>query len=434
MADWISLALLVAIPVMGAAVGFFIRSKPQALKIWALLVSLASLMMLVTLSGKLAGSMTGMSLLVLLPIAAFLSLLGQSPHEENRVAWIMTLLLLGLGLGVMASRGGIRLILLVLILMLVSVLIHRYRAMSVSHPWWGIGTCGLGVVCLIVALMAAPPVSAVAFLAVCAILLPLVPFHGGYVAALAGLPGNLPAFLAFLLPGLGFHGLLTLSPGMPEAAVKTLVILGLVGALYGSLKALAQSRVRSLLAYASLSFFSILWWYVAAARTVPPQATVYLAAVGLATSGLLLAWYAIRARYGDMDLRAIRGLAHPMPRFAVLLTLLALAALGLPPFGVFSGFMGMFLTPSLPLSGALIVIVVAWLAASWYFLDLVQRLLFGRHRPELRYEDLRRAELASLLLIVMILTALGIAPPRFFESGTPIHQARAAVESIAWNK
>ena len=434
MAGWISLALLVAIPVMGAALGFFIWSKPQALKIWALIVSLASLVMLAALSGQLAGSSTGMPFLVLLPIAAFLSLLGQSPHEENRTAWIMTLLLLGLGLGVMASRDGISLILLVLILILVSVLIHRYRAMSVSHPWQGIGTYGLGVVCLIVALIAAPPVSAVAFLAACAILLPLVPFHGGYVAALAGLPGNLPAFLAVLLPGLGFHGLLTLHPGMPEAVVKTLVILGLVGALYGSLKALAQSRVRSLLAYASLSFFSILWWYVAAARTAPSQATVYLAAVSLATSGLLLAWYAIRARYGDMDLRAIRGLAHPMPRFAVLLTLLALAALGLPPFGVFSGFLGMLLTPSLPLSGALIVIVIAWLAASWYFLALIQRLLFGRHRPELRYEDLRLAESVSLLMVVMILTALGIAPSRMFESGTPTHQTRAATKVISWNK
>ncbi len=434
MAEWIYPWLPISIPIVGVALGLLAWSRPQALKIWALLVSLASLVTLVVLSGQPAWSITGMPLLALLPIAAFLSLLGQPPHEENRAAWIMTLLLLGLGLGAMVSRDGIGLILLVLILILVSVLIHRYRAMSVSHPWQGIGTCGLGVICLIVTLMAAPPVSAVAFLVVCAILLPLVPFHGGYVAALAGLPGNLPAFLAFLLPGLGFHGLLTLLPSLPEAAVKTLGMLGLVGALYGSLKALAQSRVRSLLAYANLSFFSILWWYVAVVRTVPPQAAVYLDAVCLATSGLLLAWYAIRARYGDIDLRAIRGLALPMPRFAVLLSLLALAAMGMPPFGVFSGFMGMFLAPSLPLSGALIMIVIAWLAASWYFLDLVQRLLFGRHRPDLRYEDLRRTEFASLVTLVIILLALGIAPPRVFESGMPTQQARAAMEALSWNK
>jgi NADH-quinone oxidoreductase subunit M len=374
-----------------------------------------------------------MSFLALVPIAACLSLLGQSPHEDNRAAWVMTLLLLGLGLGVLVGRDGIGLILLALILSLVSLVIHRYRARSVSHPWWGIGTYALGVVCLIVALLATPPAATVAQLVACAILLPLAPLHGGYVAALAGLPGNLPAFLAFLLPVLGYSGLLILSPGMPEAAVNALIILGLAGAFYGSLKALTQSRVRLLLAYANLSFFSILWWYVATTRTAPPQASIYLIAVGLATSGFLLAWHAVQARYGDSDLRAIRGLAHPMPLFATLLFLLALAAMGLPPFGVFSGFMGLLLTPALPLSGALVAILV-WLVASWYILSLVHRLLFGRHRPDLRYEDLRQTEALPLVLIVLMLTALGLVPPRGAEPGTLAPPARTAAESLLWNR
>ncbi len=426
--------LLVAIPLMGAALGLLVWSKPQQLKAWSLFVAVASLLMLVGLSGRLTVPIEGMALLYLLPVAAGLSLLGQPSHQDNRPAWVMTLVLLGLGLGVLVSMDGVELILLVLLFGLVGALLYRYRSISGSVPWWGIGTYGLGMVCAIVALIAIPPVSSVAFLVSCAILLPLVPFHLGYVAAFRGLPGNLPAFLALLLPSLGFHGLLTRIPSMSESTVQTLVILALVGMLYGSLKALTQSRVRLVLAYAGLSFFSILWWYIAVARTAPPQAVVYLSSVGLATSGLLLAWYAIQARYGDVDLRAIRGLVYRMPRFAVLISLLALAAMGLPPFGVFSGFMGMLLAPSLPLSGALIVIVIAWLAASWYFLDLVQRLLFGRHRPDLRYEDLRRTEFASLLTLVVILLALGIAPSRVFESGTPTQQARAAMEPLSWNK
>ena len=48
---------------------------------------------------------------------------------------------------------------------------------------------------------------------------------------------------------------------------------------------------------------------------------------GFATSGLLLVWFAIRARYGDVDLRALGGMVYPMPRFSILLALLALAAL-----------------------------------------------------------------------------------------------------------
>ncbi len=434
MAEWMVLWLPAAISVAGAVSGFAIRSRPMALKIWVLLVSLASLAALAALAGHPMRPALQWPLAALLPIAAFLSLLGQPPHEDNRAAWIMTLLLLGVGLGAMVGRGGMGLILLAFLLILLVALLYRYRALSVPHLWQGIGMYGVGVICLATALATAPPVSAVAVLAVCAMLLPLAPLHAGYVAALAGLPGNLPAFLSLLLPVLGFHGLLAVLPHLPDTVREALPALGLAGALYGALKALAQSRVRALLAYANLSFFSILWWHVAVVQAASPQATLYLSAVGLATNGLLLAWYAIRARYGDMDLSAIRGLAHVMPRFAVLFMLLALAAMGLPPFGVFAGFMGLLLAPALPLSGGLFVVVVAWLAASWYLLNLLQRLLFGRHRTDLRYEDLHRTEFAALLALVLILLVMGVAPTRVFESGGHALPAQVATGDVLWNR
>ena len=154
--------------------------------------------------------------------------------------------------------------------------------------------------------------------------------------------------------------------------------------------------------YGSLALFSILWWYLATTRTAVPETVVYLSAVGLATSGLLIARYVLRARYGEIDLRALTGLAEPMPRFAIALSLLAVAALGLPPFGVFSGFIGMLLVPSFALSGGLAVILIVWLCASWYFIDLAHGLLFGRQRPERRHEDLRAPELAALTIVLAL--------------------------------
>jgi len=111
----------------------------------------------------------------------------------------------------------------------------------------------------------------------------------------------------------------------------------------------------------------------------------------------------------------------------------ALAAIGLPPFGVYSGFMGLLLTPALPLSGALVVIIGTMLAACWYFLGLTQQLLFGPHRPDLRYEDLCFTEAAALVMIVVLLMALGIVPPRFLESSKPMSQAQSK-EFLAWNR
>jgi NADH-quinone oxidoreductase subunit M len=192
----------------------------------------------------------------------------------------------------------------------------------------------------------------------------------------------------------------------------------LVGASYGAIKALAQSRVRLLLAYGSLSFYSMLWWFSAATRAATPRAALMVGTVGLATSGLMVAWQVVRTRYGDdVDPQAVSGLASGMPKYAVLLSLLALAAMGLPPFGVFAGFMGLLLSSPFPSISGLFITLLAWLAASWYIMQMVQRLLFGLRRPELRYTDLLPAELASLLIIVLVLLALGLAPATLFASG-----------------
>ena len=126
------------------------------------------------------------------------------------------------------------------------------------------------------------------------------------------------------------------------------------------------------------------------------------------TSGLLIAWQVIRTRYGDdVDPQAISGLASAMPQYAVLFSLLALAAMGLPPFGVFAGFMGLLLTAPFPSSGGLFITLLAWLAASWYIMQMVQRLLFGLRRPDLRYTEVLRTEFASLSIVVLVLLALG---------------------------
>lgn len=426
--------LLVAVPVAGAALGLLFWSKPGALKGWVLLVAAASLAMVTAMSGRLSGSVEGMALLYLLPVAAFLSLLGQPVHLDARVSWVATLLLLGAGFGALAGAGGLGLMCSASVVVLIVPMIHRYRASSGAQFLWGVGTFVLGLGCFLIAHVAAPPVASVALLVGYATLLPLFPFHGGYVAALAGLPGNLPAFLVLLLPGIGFHGLLTSLPDLPDGIVQALILLALIGALYGSLKALAQFKVIDLLAYASLTFFAILWWYLGMTRSFTPQATVYLSAVALVTGGLLLAWRAVQARYGDIDLNAVHGLARPMPRFAAGLSLLVLAAMGLPPFGLFAGFMGMLLNPSLALSGTMLVILVAWLTASWYFLDLMQRILFGRPSPDVHYEDLRHTEIVPLLIIVMILLTIGLAPSRFFESGTRGQGYSFAMEFTPWNR
>jgi len=427
--------LLAAVPIMGAMLGLVVWSQPDKLKIWSVIVTVLSLLAVIGISGQLTETIEGPLFLYLLPLAAGISLLGGPVHQQHRLACVLTLLFLGLGLGILTSQQVAGQIVLAILLGLITFLLYWHHIPFWPRSWWGIGAYGVGALCAGLAAVTGPPVSAQASLLACAILLPLVPFHHGYVSALTRLPGSLPSFIVLLLPAIGFHSLVAVIPMVPEIAVSMMTILALVGALYGSIKALAQSRVRLLLAYGSLSFFSILWWFVAVSRTIMPQAVVFLASVALVTSGLLLTWQVVRTRYGDdVDPQAISGLFRRMPQFAVLFSLLALAGMGLPPFGVFAGFMGMLLTASLTSSAALLVMMVAWLAASWYILDMVQRLLFGRERSDLRYEDLRRSELASLLIVVLIVIALGVAPASLFGIKQQPPSVGAVQESVSWNR
>lgn len=424
---------LAAVPLAGAAAGLLIRSRTRALKAWVLLVSLAPLPVLMALDGQTNGSAGAAVLLPgLLSVAAFVSILAQLVEEEGGTGWLMTLVLLGLGLGALAD-GRAGLIPQAALLGLLGAQLYRHRRVSGSLPLGGIVVLSVGLASLMVAWLAVPPVSALARLVACATLLPLVPFHGGYVAAFRGLPGNLPAFLAVLLPAVGFHDLLTVLPELSIEWLGATAMLALAGAVFGSLKALTQTRVRLTVGYAGVSLLAILWWYVAATGTAPPQTLVYLLAVGFVTSGFLLAWHAVQARYGEVDLRGLRGLAYPMPTFSTLVFLLTLAAIGLPPFGVYAGVMGMLLTPSLPLSGALVIIIGTLLITCWYVLGLAQRLLFGRPRPDLRYQDLHMSETASLVLVLVLLVALGLVPPRLLGSGPPAPQAHVT-ESTTWNR
>jgi NADH-quinone oxidoreductase subunit M len=387
------------------------------------------------LAGQLETPPEGLLPLYLLPLTALISLLGQPAHEDHRLSWIMILIFLALGLAVLTSRPQAGNLMLMLLLSMTAILLHRYHSALWPMSWWGIGTYGFSALCALLAMAADPPLSSAASLLACAVLLPLVPFHDGHLTALTRLPGSLPSFIVLLLPVVGLHGLATVLPAVPDPVAWTLSLLALVGASYGAVKALAQSRVRLLLAYGSLSFFSMLWWFAAATRAATPRAALMVGTVGLATSGLLVAWQVVRTRYGDdIDPQAVSGLASGMPRYAVLLSLLALAAMGLPPFGVFAGFMGLLLSSPFPSTVGLFITLLAWLAASWYIMQMVQRLLFGLRRPELRYTDLLRAELASLLIVVLVLLALGLAPATLFTSDQAPPRINAVKESITWNR
>lgn len=407
--------LFAGIPFAGALVCLALWSDAYRVKMSAIVWSAISFASIVGLADRLPTPPDGLLPLYVLPLAAVVSTLGQPVHENHRLSWAMILVFLGLGMGVLTAGNPFGLLCLVSLMLIIMFLLSRHHTTLWPISWLGIGSFAVGVAGAGLSLVTGPPISAVASLVTCTVLLPLMPFHDGYLTALTRLPGSLPSFIVVLLPVLGLHGLAIAMPTMLNECVAVVSLLALASALYGAIKALAQSRVRLLLGYGSVSFFSILWWFVAGAHQASTRAAVLVGGVGLATSGLLVAWQVIRTRYGDdVDPQSISGLAAEMPKYAVLFSLLGLAAMGIPPFGVFAGFMGLLLTMPPSSMMGLFIALAAWLAASWYIMQMVQQLLFGARRPDLRYADLRHPEFASLLIVVLALLALGLAPTSLY--------------------
>jgi NADH:ubiquinone oxidoreductase subunit 4 (subunit M) len=237
-----------------------------------------------------------------------------------------------------------------------------------------------------------------------------------------------------LLPALGAYWLANLSSDLPVGLLGVVKWLALLGAIYGSLKALAQVRVAELIAYSSLAAFSALWWGFAVIGHFRTAGFIYVAAVTLVTTGLLLAGQFLKKRYGDLELDQFHGLARLMPRFAVLFSLFVMAAVGLPPFALFSAQMNLLLDATAAISLGFVVILLTWFLASWYLVRMMQRLLFGRHRDPIYYTDLRAGEITWLAILLAILAALGVTPSAWFETHPPTDSHRTAMETRLWHK
>jgi NADH-quinone oxidoreductase subunit L len=287
-----------------------------------------------------------------------------------------------------------------------------------------------------------PSPETIGLLLLSALALPLFPFHSLYRMALTRLPvrwGPLSVLLALGLPAAGLPVAAVILAHLPSGWRSGLRVLALAGALYGSLRALAQTRVTPLLVYTSLVFYSILWWFLCLGGRVTFAATLFAGAAAWVTGGLLLAWNRVRWRYGDLPMVQIGGLAGPMPRLATLTALLVMAGAGLPPFGLFTGYLGLLLGPSTPpapgdsaLSGApiagLALVLLAWFMASWILYRLMQRLFFGPHRTDIPYEDLTPAEMAPLILVLLFLAGLSLLPYGPFPPETPLSMLRSTGE------
>lgn len=354
-------------------------------------------------------------MIALLVVAAGVAVTAQGLKKDRIPAAIVTLLLLGLSLGAVVSHGSLCVVFLAMVFGVTGLMLAK-SAGSHLLVRGSLGVGSAGIVCLIASLWATPPLATVLQVIGYATALPLFPFHGLFVGAVAYLPTSVAAFAGFALPFLGFIGLSSVGSALPPWMQAGLFVLAFLGAFYGVMKLIVRHHVGEQVAYLGVTLLAVPWWHLSVAGSAA-QAALYVTATGLALLGLRLAAGFLQARFGHLDLDKIRGLAKPMPRFATLLILFMMAVMGLPLFGVFSGFMALLLGPLSLGAPGLAAVVVLWFLASWLLTSLLQRLLFGPPRTDVLYRDLTWPEVCALAVLLVVLAVAAIMPADRFQIG-----------------
>jgi NADH-quinone oxidoreductase subunit M len=258
--------------------------------------------------------------------------------------------------------------------------------------------------------------AALAFLVAFAVKIPVFPLHGW----LADSYNEAPVALAMVIAGkLGLYSLLRfhagLFPTQARAIAPWLIALAVIGILYGACLALVQQDFWRLLAYASLSHFSLVVLAIYGLTIAGWSGAVYqILSDGVVDGALFLLLGALELRYGTSIIAAYGGLAARVPRAASYFVIATLAMIGLP---ILSGFVGEFIIVSSTFTGVsrgwAVAAALSVILGAAYMLTLVQRLFYGPESAlasETKAPDLRFGEIAILAPLVVLMLVMGVAP------------------------
>jgi NADH-quinone oxidoreductase subunit M len=283
-----------------------------------------------------------------------------------------------------------------------------------------------------------------------AIKVPMFPFHTWLPLAHVEAPTAGSILLAGVLLKVGSYGLLRFNIGMtPLGAARLfplLATMAVAGIIYGALAALAQTDIKRLVAYSSVSHMGfIVLGMFALNATALDGSTIQMINHGLTTGALFACVGMIYERYHTRDMTQLGGLWNRMPLLAFFFILAALGSAAVPGL---NGFVGEFpiLVGSFKTSARAAVLgATGMILGACYLLWMLRSVVFGPLR-EPAHEAVAGAsstihhgpnegscapigwhEIAGMTPILVLIVLIGVFPQPF------LNQIRPAVARIDRN-
>lgn len=282
-----------------------------------------------------------------------------------------------------------------------------------------------------------------AFALAFAIKVPMWPLHTWLPDAHVEAPTAGSVILAGVLLKMGSYGFLRFNlPLFPEATVQLapyMAALAVIGILYGAVVSFAQTDVKKLVAYSSVSHLGFVMLGIFA-LTAQGMAGSILQMVnhGLSTSALFLLVGMLYERRHTRQMSAYGGIWKVVPVLGAVMLFISLSSAGLPALNGFVGeftiLLGSFSSSTLGSPwfaglGALGVIL-----AAVYLLVMFERVFLGpvKHAENQTLKDMNLREVLILLPIMIVILWIGLYPSFFFNLMNPtVSQLLATVQTAA---
>ena len=257
----------------------------------------------------------------------------------------------------------------------------------------------------------------IAFFTAFAVKVPMVPVHTWLPDAHVEAPTGGSVILAAVMLKMGAYGFLRFSlPILPDAShslAGVIIALSLIAIVYIALVALAQTDMKKLIAYSSISHmgFVTLGIFIFNANGIE-GAIVQMISHGFVSGALFLCVGVLYDRLHSRKLETYGGVAHSMPIFAALMMLFTLANVGLPGTSGFVGellvIIGVFQENAVFAGIAALTLILG----AAYTLRMYKRAIYGKivNDAVASLKDLEPQEKISLGLIAFFVLLLGVWP------------------------